>query len=330
MHPMIMLTSRNEGLIYLNGVYQGEIRKDAPLMRPVSPFGAVNLEFKPFLPMALSTIVKIVFSNGKPVRESIRPDSGMSVVSWPFGITEIALSANLIHSSAPYVKTLAGAGRMFKYIKTPAFCYLETEFQGRISAHGLPKDAQEPVFAEGEGVLYVSGTTEEGLRYALVLTQTGEHLLLNVTGKEITFLPGGKIRVIQALGDLAGHETEEIFAQKEAHFEKESAQMKKNPTGEFRSVTPVECAVCAAEAVIFGMDEEFEGYLSPAFHMDEKTREIISRASGACPLRFTPPDGRSAIAVLYDIAPGLREGAPVYYKGEMIDGEWKIIDMKAW
>lgn len=327
---MIMLTSQQEGIVYVNGAYLGEIRKDAPVFRPIPPSGAVHLEFKPFHPMSLSSNAKLVFSGGKPLAQSVPDESAVDVVAWPFGITEVAFHENRIHTAAPLIKTLTGAGRIFKYIKTPAAACLETEFQGRISMHALPPGANEPVFAEGEGVLFVSGSTENGMRFALILTQSGEHLLKELSGKEITFLPGGKIRVVRRIGDLAGHETEEIYARNDVAYERESVLVMKNPDIGFRAGTPLECAVCAAETILFHLEEELENYVLPSFRLDDETRSLIQSASCVRPIRFTPPDGRSAIAVLRKITSRLSEGAPVFYKADMADGVWKIIDMKAW
>ncbi len=330
MHPMILLSSGAEGAVYANGAYLGEIRKDAPVFRPVSPYGAVNLEFHPFVPMSLPTNIRIVFSNGKPVAESLHPESGMNVIAWPFGITEIAFGVNRIHTSAPSIKTLTCAGRTFRFVQTPASCYIECEFQGRVSTHLLPRDADTPVFAEGEGVLYVSGSTDKNMRYALVLTQSGEHVLLSESGKEISFLPGGRVRVLKSINDLAGHESEEIHIMKDANFESEGIRILKNPDADFRAVTPVECAVCLAEAVLYGFEDETGLYRSNAYTMDEQTKETIKNASSVRPLRFTPPDGRSAVAAIRRVTGILSEAAPLYYRAEMTDGNWKIIDMKAW
>ncbi len=330
MHPMIMLTSDSEGLVYANGTYLGEVRKEAPIFRPVSPYGAVNLEFRPFHPMALPVSIKIVFSNGKPLSQSFPGESGATVTSWPFGITEIRLPINIIHTGAPFIKTLTGAGRTFKYIKTPAGAYLETEFQGRMSVHPLPKYADEPVFAEGDGVLYVSGSARTDLRYALILTQTGEHMLISLLGKDISFLPGGRIRLIKETGDLAGHETEEIYLKNDAVFQMESSRIQKSPDKEFRAVTPFECAVCAAESILYSLEDELSEYFAPEFSMDEQTNALIRSAASIRPLLFTPPDGRSAVAALSKSAPAFFEAAPLYYRAEMTNGVWKIIDMKAW
>ncbi len=328
MHPMILVSSDAEGVVYANGMYLGEIRKDAPLFRPVSPFGAVSLEYHPFVPMALPSNIRIVFSNGKPMHNSVHPDSGLILTAWPFGVTEINFTANIIHTSAPVIKTLTCAGRTFKFVRTPAACYIECEFQGRVSAHLLPKDALEPVFAEGEGVLYVSGRTEGSLRYALVLTQSGEHALLTQSGKEISFLPGGSVRVVRTIGDLAGHEASEIHQFKDARFESEGVHILKNPDADFHAVTPSECAVCLAEAILYGFENESDLCLAGA--VDADTKALIQSASSIRPLRFTPPDGRSAVAAITQISPVFYEAVPLYYRAEMSDGVWKIIDMKAW
>lgn len=329
MHPMIMAVSESEGIIYLNGTYLGEVRPDAPVFRPVPPFGAVCIEMRPFSSMHLSCACRLALSGGSPVPASLYNAGGVHAVAWPFGITEIRLTPQRIYTSAPVVRTLKGTSRVHRYIQSAGFCCLETEYRGRLSVHPLPEYALEPVLAEGEGVLYASGSLHGGGRYALCLSQSGETLLLSVTGEEIRFLPDGKILVRRPLNDLAGHEIQTLYARSDAAFIKEKEEILPNPSGEFQAVTPAECALCALQSMILNLPGELSSYLSDSFSADDGLKNLINGASGASLLHFTPPDGRSAVAILKTVTPSLTEALPVYYTSGLIDGKWKIFDMKA-
>ena len=101
MHPMLMLSSETDGLIYINGEFSGEIRPDAPVFRPIQAYGAVYLEFKPLQEYMLPLYSRIAFSKGAPVPESIAAARGVYAIQWPFGITEIELSPERIYTDPP-------------------------------------------------------------------------------------------------------------------------------------------------------------------------------------------------------------------------------------
>ena len=47
MQPTIICTAPTEGMICLNGRFAGEVSKERPLFAPVSPFGALYIEYRP-------------------------------------------------------------------------------------------------------------------------------------------------------------------------------------------------------------------------------------------------------------------------------------------
>ena len=81
MQPMIMLTSAVEGIVSVNGDFWGEARPDAPLFRPVGPYGAIYLEFQPLAPGYLSMARRFAFSAGRPVPASFDGLRGVSAVA---------------------------------------------------------------------------------------------------------------------------------------------------------------------------------------------------------------------------------------------------------
>ena len=330
MHPMIMITSELDGIVYLSGAYMGEVHPGAPIFRPVPPFGAVFLELHPFAPMTLFSACRIVFSNGKPLSDSIPHAGAVSVDIWPFGITEVAMRPESIYAHSPTVKNLTAAGRQFKYIKTPSSAGLEAEYRGRIFAHPLPEGALEPLLAEGEGVLYASGSTESMEKYALSLSVTGESMLISIKGKAISFLPDGKILLTQEAGDLSGHEIRTLLKRCDSGYETEKTEILPNPSGEFHALTPAQSAVCALDAMRFHLKDELDACVSDGFSPDQALWDLTREAISVRELTFTPPDGRNAVAVIRQITPSVKEAVPVYYQARMTDGVWKITHLKAW
>ena len=65
MQPTIIFTAPVPGMIYLNGHFAGEASGDHPLFAPVSPFGAVYIEYRPLARGYPATATKCVFSGGR-------------------------------------------------------------------------------------------------------------------------------------------------------------------------------------------------------------------------------------------------------------------------
>lgn len=327
MHPMLLLTGNTNGLIYLNGTFRGEVRTDAPLFQPISPNGAVYLEFRPFGHAFLPVTHRIVFSRGAVLPESIAETKSITGISWPFGISEIRISPRRIHTSAPAVTLLTGAGRNFRLIRDAGRSLLEIESRGKIYSHLLPRDAEQACLAAGDGCLYVSGDTPEGERFAVALSESGKDVLLSVVGRAVEFQPGGRICLTESMHDTAGRIRKTVFKPINGAFQPESVSIEPNPEGEFRPLTPEECALCLLEALIYRIKREEEACLAPDASIAPEVLRLCARCMRAAPLLFTPPDGRSAVALLEEKCPGAFAAVCIYYKGELINGEWKILSL---
>lgn len=327
MHPVLLVTSRTDGVVYLNGVFQGEVRSDAPLFRPVCAFGAVYLEFRPFRPMQLPVAHRIVFSQGSLLPESVEGAKGVTGISWPFGISEISLSPPLIHTSAPEITLLTGAGRTFRLIRDAGRCLIEIEGRGRVFSHLLPADAEKAYLAAGDGFLYVSGDAPDGNRFALVLSENGQDACLSLCGREIEFQPGGRILFTENLSDTAGHIRKTLYSPAPDGFRTEDCGIYPNPTGEFQAVTPEECALCALDALLHSLKSELDACLAENAEIEKGVTELLSRSERAARLLFTPPDGRTAVALLQRQNPFACRAACVYYRAQLIGGAWKILSL---
>lgn len=329
MQPMIMLTSAVEGIVSVNGDFWGEARPDAPLFRPVGPYGAIYLEFQPLAPGYLSMARRFAFSAGRPVPASFDGLRGVSAVAWPFGVTELELAPDRVYPAVPEETLLTGAGRALRVRARGEKTVLSIEDAGRPLTVELPDGAKEPTLAEGDGLLYVSGAREGGGRFVIALDAETGGERLRALGDEIVFLGGGRIAVAENVGDLAGHMRRTVWRSAGERFEPETPELVANPSGEFRATTPADCARAALECVQLGLDEAAASYFDDGARMDEYARQVALSTGGTAQLRFAPPDGRHAVAAVRPLRSALAEAVPVYYEAVMRDGAWKLTEMKA-
>lgn len=327
MHPMLMLTSSAEGVAYINGEFLGEVRPGAPILRPARAFGAVYLQFMPLKSGYLPLARRFAMRAGVPVAESFEGEDGLNAIAWPFGITEIEIEPEEICVQPPNTRALTGAGRAFRVTRLGKRARLEIEAAGRVHAYALPLGAREPAFAEGDKALYISGDTDSGEKYVLALSEDAGALLFQARGRDIAFLGGGRIQVVQDVGDLAGHARATVWARGEGGFLPELFEILPNPEGEYRPLTPIDCAIAAMQAAQLGLMEEAEACFLPGARMDEACARLAEDSSGVARLRFSPPDGRSAIGALRAINDRFAEAIPVYYACEMAGGAWKLKEM---
>lgn len=90
MQPMLILSAETSGLAYLNGRLLGELGGEDVLSVPVSPRGAVYLEFHPMRRGFLPLCGRLTFAGGRVLAESV--GEGMSALLWPSGASEIELT----------------------------------------------------------------------------------------------------------------------------------------------------------------------------------------------------------------------------------------------
>lgn len=328
MQPMILLGSAVEGIVSVNGGFWGEVRPDAPLLRPIGPYGAIYLQFQPLVPGYLSMARRFVFSAGRPVPASFDGLRGVSAVAWPFGVTELELTPDRVYPATQEETRLTGAGRALRLTTRGEKTTLFIEEAGRPLTIELPDGAHEPALAEGDGLFYVSGAREGGRFVVALDAETGRERL-RVTGDEITFLGGGRIAVAERVGDLAGHMRRTVWRNTGERFEPETPELAPNPSGEFLATNPADCARAALECVQLGLDEMAAAYFDDGAQMADSARQTARSTGSTALLRFAPPDGRRAVAAIRPLRPALAEAVPVYYEAILRDGAWRLTEMKA-
>lgn len=327
MQPMIMLTSETEGLVYINGTFLGEVRPQAPLFRPIAAYGQAYMEFKPLKPGYISIARRIAFSNASPVPDSFLSAHGLNAIAWPFGITEIEFLPERIYTVCPVVRTIYGGGKTFRMMSGPTASHLEIDTAGTIHTFPLPANAKEPLFAKSDGMLYVSGETDEGDKYALILTENADKLLLSLRGKDISFLGNGRVSLTESAGNSAGHLRTGIWFRENGEYREESWSIQQDPSFHFQCLSPVELALHAVELLQLGLDSEAEECFSKDWQKRDEVFSLLRQTYTAARFHFSPPDGRNAVAALRSINEFLAEAIPVYYRCEMENGAWRLTDI---
>lgn len=90
MQPFLFISGDVPGLIYLNGRLAGGAAKE-PVCLPVSPTGAVYIEYMPLTPGYLPFTRTLALSAGEVVQGSLSPERGLSVLAWPEGVAELSV-----------------------------------------------------------------------------------------------------------------------------------------------------------------------------------------------------------------------------------------------
>lgn len=326
---LIMFTASVEGVLYLNGHFAGEVRLGAPLFRPVRAYGALFLEFRPLAEGYLPLTRRLAFASGRPVAQSIADAAGVSGVMWPFGVTEIELAPEAYIVSAPETYALNYAGRAYRLIRSGARARLEIDAQSGTQAFDLPDGANPPVFAEADALMYLSGDTDRGERYALALTRDASAVLLNVVGGEIAFLGEGRLAVTHALPGSARRARRTVYAYSDGAYTVEAQEILPPSNGESAPDTPAKLALACVEAAQLGLEAEARGYFVPGAYIDPAALDICAQTVSAALPRFSPPSGENAVCALKLAGDRLLEAIPLYYRAETYSGAWRLTELRA-
>ena len=106
MQPVLSVATETPGVIYVNGRMVGEADGDHAPMLPVSPYGAVIVEHRPFGGDHLPLCARLVFSAGEPVAASLAGQAGVSAICWPGGATELMLAPFCLRGAEQAFRTL--------------------------------------------------------------------------------------------------------------------------------------------------------------------------------------------------------------------------------
>ena len=293
MQTVLLIRSDEAGMVYLNGRLAGETDGEHPLALPVSPFGALFVELRPYSPGFLPLAVRLPLSHGAPVIEE--PDPRMCIALWPDGVVELELAPQALPS--PHMPEPIGRTGEISFLYTDAPALLCSTPSGSFT-HPLPEGALKPSASSvPSGVLFLGGLKDGG-QYAAALGHDASALLLSVTGKSIIPLEDGSgLRLLHAYGDSVGHASLETWTASPQGWRMTLAEPMWEHGAPIRPDTPAAAAEAAVEAAQLGLMSEAMSYFAPAV----SCTEALGRAAGfdgCVPLRAPLPDGRPAIGLM--------------------------------
>ena len=295
MQTVLVIQSSVAGAVYLGGRLAGEVDDRHPLTLPVSPFGALILELRPFTAGYLPLALRIPLSHGVPLISA--PDSRFCAALWPGDVVELELIPEPLPLSAPprFLCQIGDVRFSCLQARTPS---LRCESSAAVFTHSLPDGALPPSVSPLPAGFLLTGGLPEGDQYALVLSPDASSVLLSVSGRNLSLLDGGAaLRILRPSGDTVGHAALETWAASPAGWQLTASEPMWLTGGPAWPQTPEAAAIAAVEAAQLGLANEAAAYFSPLC----PCADVLARAAafdGCVPLRYPLPDGESAIGLM--------------------------------
>lgn len=317
MQPTLVIIVPIPGMIYVNGRFLGEATPDLPLFAPVSPFGAVYLEYRPLEPGHLPLARKIVMSSGLPLPDVLAED--VYAIRWPGGITEVELSPP--KDSAEITESFVLDGVSFKLVRGN---------HSRIEVGSLscafPADAHSPQLHRLPGCIAITAESGDG-RCLLTLSpdlslQTG---FLRADRLEIN--SGGAITAVTSKGDFAGHAVLEKWQADSAGLRLISSEPTWLDGAPRIPSTPEETAVAAVEAALQGHFDEAEQYLSPALRARHPLDAVGGLGFTCLTMKYGFPGNRPCVGLLKVETGSCATVSPVYYQTEGAGSRYQLTEL---
>ncbi len=317
MQPTIICTASAPGMIYLNGRFAGEASEARPLYAPVSPSGAVYLEYRPLTQAGRALARRCVFSGGAPMPDSLADAAGLSCVAWPGGVLEAAFAAA---EASTEVFLLEGRP-----------CALERGEETFLALDGLripvPEGALPPQVVRRDGAALLTGEVAGGGQYLAALAPDLSALYGTLVAEAVEPADGGLISAVASLGDSVGHARLEQWIVDGGALRRVSDESVWS-AGAPRWPTTAEGAMIAAvEAALAGLPAEAEGYLSPALAAGQPLSAVGEMCDLCVAMKYGVPDARPCVGLLHAENPHLATVRPLYYRAEPSGGRqgpWQI------
>lgn len=317
MQPTVICTAATTGMIYLNGRFAGEASRERPLFAPVSPCGALYLEYRPLSGNDDSLARRLVLSDGKPLPESLAGAEGMSCVAWPGGALEVEL-----FSPRHTVECFELEG-MFGSIARGE--------RTTLSLNGfeleLPDGAMPPRLLRTEGAAALLGDMDGGGRYLAALTADLTEPLGTVTADTIEPAGGGIFNAIVSAGDRVGHGRLEQWLVDAGGLSLASSEIVWSHGAPRWPETAEDTVIAAVEAALEGLDAEADEYLSPALAAARPLDAVREACELCAPMKYGLPDARPCVALLKAVNTRLVAVRPLYYLAAPSGGRqgpWRI------
>ena len=322
MQPTIIVTAPVPGLIYLNGRLAGEASATQPLIAPVSPCGALYLEYRPLVGDAAPLARKCVFSGGALLADSVAEADGLACVAWPGGAVEVEIAPT--RQDAEYF-ALEG---MPCVLARGDGATLELG-NARIE---LPPSALRPTLVRLGGVTALLGQTAEGGQYLATLSPDLSAQTGLLAADRIDVAGGDVLNAIVSVGDSVGHGRLEQWIADGSGLQCVSSEPVWSLGAPRWPQTAEDTMVAAVEAALAAQPDEADGYLTPALAAEAPLRAVGEICDLCLPMKYGAPDPRPCVALLKAENARLATARPLYYRAQEsggVQGPWRIAWMEA-
>lgn len=306
MQPMLAIRAQHEGLLYINGGFSGELGPERALFRPVNPYGALYLDYRPLTDDRRPMARRLVFSGGNVLRESVENAAGVSIVLWPSGVIEMELEAD---AWAPSRQVFTLDGRQFM---------LEGDREQRLYCEGrllgtLPSGADIPELHRLQAAAALLGECRDGM-YLMTLNREMRAMTGFLMAQRIRLESGEKAVSLLDPHDLVGHATREHWQIGENGLDLLHSEPTWTDGAPRLPQSAEETAIAAVEASLAGRFDEAERYLTPALRKQNPLEGVGESCDLCVPMKYAPPDGRSSVGLLQLDGANMARVRPLYFR----------------
>lgn len=321
MQPTIICTARTPGMIYLNGRFAGETTPARPLIAPVSPAGALYLEYRPLSGTAPALARRVVLSGGAPLADSLTDASGLQCVAWPGGALEIEFTPAQTALEPAFIDGVPATIRRGE----------DTSLLLNGMTVPLPEGAQPPRLIRQNGAALLLGEVDGGGQYLAALTPDMTALLGTLAAEAIE-PADGLISAVVDLGDSVGHGRLEQWLVEPSGLRRVSSESAWSHGAPHWPDSAEGAMIAAVEAMLAGLPGECALYLSPALASEAPLANVPDACDLCVPMKYAVPDARPSVGLLRAENAHFATVRPLFYRAEPVagpQGPWQITALSA-
>jgi len=292
-------------------------------MLPVSPYGAIYLEHRPFGRGHLPLTHRLTFSEGEPMAGCLENAEGLEAVLWPGRQLEVELSPCPAAAGQPLVSRQDGVN-----FALWGNCLLLEE-EGHSVQCILPDGALLPRLFRMEGVCCLCGPLTGGGEYAQVYSADFDRLLVSLRGNKVR-IEEGLLEVLVDPQDLVGHARLEVWQIGEGGCALARSEPMWIGGAPSWPQNPRDTAAAALQAAQQGLMDEARGYLMPLSECEEAL--ALARESRGCvPLPRPTASGESCVGLMQLVNDHYLRVEPIAFRASASagsQGPWRLNEMR--
>lgn len=317
MQPTIFCTAPIPGMIYLNGRFAGEASADRPLFAPISPYGAVYVEYRPLSSGHGALARKCVFSGGSLLPDSIADADGLSAIDWPGQILELEFTPPQQVQESFLLEGIA--------------CTLSRGEDTRLQIGGLnvplPDAAQRPRLERIHGSPMLLGDIQDGGQYLLTLSQDFSAQTGTLTADQINFDGRDMLHTITSSGDIVGHSRLEQWLVDASGLQRVSSEPIWSNGAPQWPQTAEDTMRAAVEAALAEQFSESDAYFTHALAISAPLSAIADVCDLCIPMKYGMPASRPCVGLMQVENAHFATVRPLYYRAALtggMQGPWQI------